>query len=134
VLGNRGKLSGPLLDRVDLSLEVGSLDAEALQSAPTGEDTATVRERVAAAHARQHARQSCVNAHLDSAGITQHCVADDKAMALLRQAIDRLGLSARAYHRTLKVARSIADLAGSEVIVAAHVAEAVQYRRGLPQH
>jgi len=131
-LGNRGKLSGPLLDRIDLTLEVGTLDADALQSAPAGEATALVRERVQSAHARQHARQGVLNAHLDAAGIEQYCVADDRARQLLKQAIDKLGLSARAYHRTLKVARSIADLAGLEVIGSAQVAEAVQYRRGLP--
>ncbi|MDP5239188.1 YifB family Mg chelatase-like AAA ATPase [Uliginosibacterium sp. 31-16] len=128
----RGKLSGPLLDRIDLSMEVGSLSADELQNAPTGESTASVRERVIAAHARQHARQGKANAHLDAGEIDLHCPADDKAKALLRQAIERMGLSARAYHRTLKIARSVADLASAEVISAAHVAEAVQYRRGLP--
>jgi magnesium chelatase family protein len=132
VMGNRGKLSGPLLDRIDLTLEVGTLDADALQSAPAGEATTLVRERVQNAHARQQARQGVLNAHLYAPGIEQYCVADDRARQLLKQAIDKLGLSARAYHRTLKVARSIADLAGLEVIGSAHVAEAVQYRRGLP--
>lgn len=130
----RGKLSGPLLDRIDLSLEVGGLDAETLQSAPAGESSASVRERVLRAHARQQARQRCNNAHLDAEGVEKYCAPDDRARQLLRQAIDKLGLSARAYHRTLKVARSIADLAGAETINATHVAEAVQYRRGLPQH
>lgn len=128
----RGKLSGPLLDRIDLSLEVGALSADELQEAPTGEDSAVVRQRVIAAHDIQMARQGRLNAHLDASGIEQHCVADDRAKALLKQAIERLGLSARAYHRTLKVARSVADLAGAQTIAAAHVAEAVQYRRGLP--
>jgi magnesium chelatase family protein len=128
----RGKLSGPLLDRIDLTLEVGTLDANALQTAPAGEPTARVRERVQHAHARQQVRQGSLNAHLDAAGIEKYCVADDGAKQLLRQAIDKLGLSARAYHRTLKVARTIADLAGIEVIGSAHIAEAVQYRRGLP--
>ncbi|GAA5167086.1 YifB family Mg chelatase-like AAA ATPase [Viridibacterium curvum] len=129
----RGKLSGPLLDRIDLTLEVGTLDAATLQSAPVGESTALVRERVISAQARQMARQGKLNAHLQSAEIDTHCPADDRGKALLRQAIDKLGLSARAYHRTLRVARSIADLAGADVIASAHVAEAVQYRRGLPQ-
>ena len=131
-MGNRGKLSGPLLDRIDLTLEVGSLDADALQSAPAGEATALVRERVQLAHTRQRDRQGGLNAHLDAPGIEQYCVANDSAKQLLKQAIDKLGLSARAYHRTLKVARTIADLAGLEVIGSAQVAEAVQYRRGLP--
>jgi magnesium chelatase family protein len=129
----RGKLSGPLLDRIDLTLEVGTLDTAALQAAPTGEASEVVRLRVVAAHALQMARQGKLNAHLQSAEIDQHCAADDRARALLRQAIDKLGLSARAYHRTLRVARSIADLAAAEVISNAHVAEALQYRRGLPQ-
>ena len=128
----RGKLSGPLLDRIDLTLEVGTLDADALQSAPAGERSALVRERVQQAHTRQLARQGSLNAHLDASGIETHCVADDRAKQLLKQAIDKLGLSPRAYHRTLKVARTIADLAGLDVIGSAHVAEAVQYRRGLP--
>ncbi|MDB5800572.1 MAG: YifB-like chaperone [Rhodocyclales bacterium] len=128
----RGKLSGPLLDRIDLTLEVGTLDADALQSAPAGEATAAIRDRVQRAHVRQHIRQGGLNAHLDAAGIEIHCVADDRAKQLLKQAIDKLGLSARAYHRTLKVARTIADLAGLEVIGSTQVAEAVQYRRGLP--
>ncbi len=128
----RGKLSGPLLDRIDLTLEVGALDADALQSAPVGESSALVRARVQRAHAQQQTRQGSLNAHLDAAGIEKHCVADDRAKQLLKQAIDKLGLSPRAYHRTLKVARTIADLAGFEVIGSVHVAEAVQYRRGLP--
>ncbi|MBS1208582.1 MAG: putative competence protein ComM [Proteobacteria bacterium] len=130
----RGKLSGPLLDRIDLSMEVGTLSADELQNTPAGETSHSVRTRVIAAHARQHARQGKANAHLEAAEIEAHCIADDKARALLRQAIERMGLSARAYHRTLKVARSVADLANAEVISAAHVAEAVQYRRGLPSN
>lgn len=129
----RGKLSGPFLDRMDLALEVATIGAEELQSAASGESSAQVRQRVLAARALQMARQGRPNAHLDSAGVDAHCRADERALALLRQAIDRLGLSARAYHRTLKVARSIADLAGTETIGSAHVAEAIQYRRGLPE-
>ncbi len=126
-----GKLSGPLLDRIDLTLEVGALDAASLQNAPAGETTAEVRQRVIAAHARQHARQGCSNAHLDSAGVMHHCVADERALKLLAQATDKLGLSARAYHRCLKVARTIADLADAPQIGVPHLAEALQYRRAL---
>jgi magnesium chelatase family protein len=128
----RGKLSGPLLDRIDLSLEVGVLSADALQGAPDGETSAAIRSRVTAAHAAQQARQGCLNAHLDARGVEQFCRVDATAHAMLNQAIEKLGLSARAYHRTLKVARTIADLAGADTLSATHVAEAIQYRRGLP--
>ena len=128
----RGRLSGPLLDRIDLTLEVGTLNADELQSAPTGENSATVRTRVEQTHALQIARQGKSNAHLDAAGVERYCHADDSARALLRRAIDRMGLSARAYHRILKVARTIADMAQAEVIGSTHIAEAVQYRRSLP--
>ncbi|KAF7600304.1 MAG: ATP-dependent protease [Candidatus Dactylopiibacterium carminicum] len=128
----RGKLSGPLLDRIDLSLEVGSLGAAELQAAPSGECTEVVRERVARAHRHQQTRQCKPNAHLNASEMERFCPLEDAARSLLRTAIERMGLSARAYHRVLKVARSVADLAGAEVIGAAHVAEAVQYRRGLP--
>jgi len=128
----RGKLSGPLLDRIDLSMEVGSLSADELQSAPTGETSEIVRARVVQAHSIQWERQGKANAHLDAGEIERFCPTDDKAKTLLHQAIERMGLSARAYHRILKVARSIADLAGARIIAPNHVAEAVQYRRGLP--
>ncbi|WP_018604354.1 YifB family Mg chelatase-like AAA ATPase [Uliginosibacterium gangwonense] len=128
----RGKLSGPLLDRIDLSIEVGALSVDELQGAPAGESSAQVRARVVAAQQYQQARQGKLNAHLDAADIERFCPMDEQAKALLKRAIERLGLSARAYHRTLKVARSVADLALSETIGAAHVAEAIQYRRGLP--
>lgn len=130
----RAKLSGPLLDRIDLCMEVSPLNAEALQMAPDGEPSSAIRERVITASAAQHERQSKPNAHLDAAGVEAHCSLDEAAAALLRQAIERLGLSGRAYHRTLKVARTIADLAGAERIAVPHVAEALQYRRGLPEH
>ena len=113
-------------------MEVGSLSADELQDAPRGESTSAVRTRVVQAHARQLQRQGKANAHLDAGEIETCCPIDDKARSLLRSAIERMGMSARAYHRVLKVARSVADLAGAEVIGAAHVAEAVQYRRGLP--
>ncbi|MDQ7988699.1 MAG: YifB family Mg chelatase-like AAA ATPase [Candidatus Dactylopiibacterium sp.] len=127
----RGKLSGPLLDRIDLTLEVGALRADELQAAPPGESSAQVRARVMAAQARQLARQGKPNASLDAAEVDLHCAPDAPARALLQQAIERLGLSARAYHRCLRVARSVADLAGVVQIGAPHVAEAIQYRRGL---
>ncbi|WP_153110435.1 YifB family Mg chelatase-like AAA ATPase [Propionivibrio limicola] len=125
----RGKLSGPLLDRIDLQIEVPALPAEALQQAPDGESSATVRARVMQARERQMRRQQKTNARLETREIDTHCQPDETGAALLKSAVTRLHLSARAYHRVLKVARSIADLAGSDAILAPHVAEAIQYRR-----
>ncbi|HEX5802628.1 MAG TPA: YifB family Mg chelatase-like AAA ATPase [Azospira sp.] len=125
----RSKLSGPLLDRIDLSVEVPAVPPEALQQAPDGESSAVVRARVAAALDRQHARQGKANAQLATREIDAHCRPDADGAALLQQAASRLGLSARAFHRVQKVARTIADLAASERIAAAHIAEAVQLRR-----
>lgn len=125
----RGKISGPLLDRIDLQIEVPALASEALQGAADGEPSAKVRLRVENALARQQARQGKANARLTAAEIDCFCIPDAAASTLLKQAMARLDLSARAYHRILKVARTIADLAGNADITAAHVAEAVQYRR-----
>lgn len=125
----RGKLSGPLLDRIDLQLEVPALAAEDLQAAPAGEASSVVRARVVAARERQLARQGKSNARLAPREIDAHCLPDAAGAALLKQAMSRLGLSARAYHRVLRVARSIADLAGAAQVVSPHIAEAVQYRR-----
>ena len=125
----RNKLSGPLLDRIDLQIEVPAVSAEVLQKAPDGESSATIRLRVSDARARQQVRQGKPNAQLTSKEIDHHCQPDAAGAALLKQALHRLNLSARGYHRVLRVARSIADLAGSETIAASHIAEAVQYRR-----
>jgi magnesium chelatase family protein len=125
----RGKLSGPFLDRIDLQIEVPALPAEALQNAADGESSASVRARVADARARQQARQGKPNARLTTREIDHFCQPDADGAVLLKQALVRLNLSARAYHRVLRVARSIADLAGCDTIVAPHIAEAVQYRR-----
>lgn len=129
VLRYRSKLSGPLLDRIDLQIEVPALPAEVLQQAADGESSATVRARVSAARSLQLARQGKPNARLSTKEIDLHCAPETSAAALLKHAVSRLNLSARAYHRVLKVARSIADLAGCDAIQAPHVAEAVQYRR-----
>lgn len=126
----RGRLSGPLLDRIDLALDVPGLSAAELQSAPSGEASAVVRQRVVAARERQTARQGCSNARLEGKDLEYHCQPDAAAAKLLQQAIARLDLSPRAYHRVLRVARSVADLAGAGLIAAAHVAEALHYRRG----
>ncbi|MFA5082146.1 MAG: ATP-binding protein [Hydrogenophilaceae bacterium] len=127
----RSRLSGPLLDRIDLHVEVPALPEQDLIDAPAGESSAMVRLRVIAARERQLARQGKANAGLSNSEIDSVCALDEAGTALLRQAIARLNLSARAYHRVLKLARTLADLAGMECITAAHVAEAVQYRRGL---
>ena len=125
----RARLSGPLLDRIDLHVEVPALPDAELMAPDMGEASAAIRARVGVARGRQLARQGKANALLDNAGVELHCRADAAAEALLKQAIARLGLSARAYHRILKMARTLADLAGLETIGAAQVAEAVQYRR-----
>lgn len=127
----RGRLSGPLLDRIDLHIEVPALPESDLLGRTPGEASASVRERVSAARERQMARQGKANAALSSREIDDYCPVDTASGALLRQAINRLNLSARAYHRILKVARTLADLAGAENLGAGHVAEAVQYRRSL---
>lgn len=125
----RGRLSGPLLDRIDLKLEVPRVPHAELRAGPRGEDSATVRARVVAARQRQRARSGLPNAWLDNAGIERHCQLDGALHALLERAVERLGLSARAYHRVLRVARTAADLAGCEHILAEHLTEAIQYRR-----
>jgi len=128
----QGRISGPLLDRIDIQLAVPAMSTAELLDAPAGECSELIADRVAMARERQLARQHIANAQLSSAEIDRYCSPDAAASALLRAAIERLHWSARAYHRVLKVARTIADLAGSETIGSIHAADAIQYRRALP--
>ncbi|MBI3779363.1 MAG: ATP-binding protein, partial [Gammaproteobacteria bacterium] len=126
----RSRISGPLLDRIDMHIEVPAVPREVLLDQTTcgGEPSIEVRERVETARERQRQRSGCANASLNNKQIEENCRLDEEGRRLLEQAIDRLGLSARAYHRVLKVARTIADLAMEESIKTSHLAEAVQYR------
>ena len=129
----RARISGPLLDRMDLHVEVPPVGYRDLAGAPPAESSADVRRRVAAARQVQLERfrgraDLYCNAHMQARDLPRHCAVRGEAAALLKRAVTQLGLSARAYHRILKVARTIADLAGQADIAATHVAEAVQYR------
>ena len=129
VLRYRSKISGPLLDRIDIQIEVPAVPTEDLARARSGDSSSMIRERVTQARARMIARQEIENARLTTREIDEHCAPDETGATLLKQAIGKLGLSARGYHRILKVARTIADLAGVERASDAQVAEAIQYRR-----
>jgi magnesium chelatase family protein len=125
----RGRLSGPLADRIDLKIEVPALAVEEFGQSASGETSAVMRGRVEFARALQVSRQGCANALMGVKQTEKFCRPCGKGEALLRQAIEKLSLSARAYHRILRVARSIADLASCEGIAPVHLAEAIQYRR-----
>ncbi|MFT3718433.1 YifB family Mg chelatase-like AAA ATPase [Pseudorhodoferax sp.] len=127
----QARLSGPLLDRIDLHLEMATLSSGELLEAPAGESTASVRARCTAARERALQRQGRSNQALEGRELERHAARTDEAGRFLNQAAARLGWSARSIHRVLRVARTIADLEGSERLDAAHVAEAVQYRRAL---
>jgi magnesium chelatase family protein len=128
-----GRVSGPLLDRIDLHVEVPAVRYRDLADKRAGEPSESIRGRVARAREVQRARfgdraEVHANAHMTARDLREHCAIGEGGDALLRTAITRLGLSARAYHRVLKIARTIADLDGGSDITTAHVSEAIQYR------
>ncbi len=127
----QNRLSAPLLDRIDIQIELARLPQQDLlqQKVAQQEDSRTVRQRVQAARATQQQRQGTANARLDNRAIEQYCVLDRPCQDLIRQAIDKLRMSARSYHRLLKLARTIADLEGQDQLTQASITEAIQYRR-----
>ena len=131
----QARISGPLLDRIDLQIEVPAISAADLVLPRPAEGSAEVRARVTAARHRQRARFASLgvkglrtNADCSSALLEQTSMPDEPGVALLRHAAETLGLSARGFHRTLRVARTIADLEGAETVARTHVAEALSYR------
>lgn len=127
------KISGPLLDRIDIHIEVVPVPFDKLAETPAAEPSTSVRERVMKARTVQEERfiewkDVYCNAQMSSKLIRKFCILDDAGNALLKNAMERLGLSARAYDRILKVSRTIADLDGSDAIRPDHLAEAIQYR------
>jgi magnesium chelatase family protein len=128
----RARISGPLLDRIDIHIEAPALSLTELRSEKTGETSAAIRERVESSRVRQHARfagsRTSANARMTQAQIRKYCAIDPVLGDLLQHAMEQLSLSARAYDRILKVARTIADLAGADRVEAPHLLEAIQYR------
>src|SRR5512135_3261613 len=128
----RSKVSGPLMDRIDIHIEVPAIKFNEISSDVQGEPSAAIRDRVTRARAMQQERFRSdgiyANAHMKPRHIRKYCKIDSQCQSLMEKAMNRLGLSARAYNRVLKVARTIADLEGSEALSAQHISEAIQYR------
>ena len=129
----QGKLSGPLLDRIDMQVEVPAIAPADLMAAPDGETSAAVSGRVVEARARQRERQGVPNGAMPAARLDESCRLEPAAAQFLQGVAGRLGWSGRSLHRVMKLARTIADLAGAADVGMAAVAEAVQYRRALPE-
>ena len=128
-----GRISGPLLDRIDMHIEVPQVKFREMSGAQPGETSAQIRERVIAARRRQQTRfadkpRVTCNARMGARELKIFCELDEATRELLKHAMTEYNLSARAYDRILKVARTIADLAGSEKIIADHISEAIQFR------
>jgi magnesium chelatase family protein len=127
-----GKISGPMLDRLDIHVEVAPVEYSELTSKATGETSAEIRKRVEAAREIQNKRYEgtgvTCNARLTSSLIQKYCELTSDADALLKAAFERMGMSARSYDRILKIARTVADIDRSEKITAGHIAEAIQFR------
>jgi magnesium chelatase family protein len=122
-----GKISGPLLDRIDIHIEVPAVAYKDLRGKDDGVTSAEIRGRVVAARDIQQ-RRGYYNAHIPARSLRKHCALDDSGERTLEMAVRRMGLSARAHDRILKLSRTIADLDKSEAVSAKHLAEAVQYR------
>lgn len=128
-----GKISGPLLDRIDIHIEVTPVPFEKLSDTQKSESSSAIRERVTKAREIQEKRFADIdsihyNAQMSTKQIRAFCILDDTSLQLLKTAMERLNLSARAYDRILKVSRTIADLEGVENILPSHISEAIQYR------
>jgi len=129
----QSKISGPLLDRIDMQVEVQAAAASSMLSDADGDPSSVVAQRAAAARTRQLQRQGGVNAALEPAQIDTHCALDAPTARFAEKAARQLGWSGRSLHRVIKLARTIADLAGAARIDVEHLAEAMQLRRGLPE-
>ncbi len=127
------RISGPLLERIDIHVEVPAVPISALRDLKVGTDSKTMRAQVAGAIERQRARfgkdSTMTNGRMSPRQLRKQCTIDDEGERLIRQAVNELGLSARAHDKVLRVARTIADLAGEENILGVHLSEAIQYRR-----
>jgi magnesium chelatase family protein len=128
-------ISGPILDRIDIHLDVPRVPVQKLASLDSGEPSSSIRQRVEATRSIQQARFAplnkanlLVNGDMGPSEVQKFCQLDKEGLAMMRMAVERMALSARAYHRILKLSRTIADLAGSELVQQGHLAEALQYR------